>query len=170
MVIAASPVLSIVYAARSRAESPGISRVELENEQNYRFHTESISDFRCDPRRSTQRQRRGGNNHFLRALLYLFWPMCRSKNRPEVEPSVCRLNYHNYNNDQLSMSGMTILQGLFFCHSLSNMFYKIMDCQIVPIPISGARTTNRPSIRDHYASSWIHLHGVLMHSLLKWSF
>ena len=69
VVIAASPVLSIVYAARSRAESPRISRVELENEQNCRFHTESISDFRCDLRRSTQRQRKGGNNHFLRALV-----------------------------------------------------------------------------------------------------
>ena len=32
--------------------------------------------------------------------------MCRSKSKPEVEPSVCRLSSHNHNDDQLPMSSI----------------------------------------------------------------
>ena len=70
MVVAASPALSIVYAARSRAKSRSPYRVAMENNQKCRIYTRDVSNSFCGLRSSTQRRYREGNDHFLRALVW----------------------------------------------------------------------------------------------------
>ena len=55
----------LLKAEPSRADS---FRVAMESDRECRLCTESISNSRCNPRSSAQRQRKGGNDHFLRAL------------------------------------------------------------------------------------------------------